>query len=959
MIDNNNIRIACWNVRGLNNAARREAVRLLLQKISPNIICLQETKLDNVNALRAAEFLRLKYSGSFASLDAQDTRGGILIAWDQDLISSGVLIRGEYSITQSCIFLPSNSNFVIIVVYGPSENDNASKDAFLRELVNCQPAGNTPWLCLGDFNLIVEARDKNNSNINRAHMRKFRRALDASELIEIRLQNRKYTWSNGQRNPTLVHLDRCFCNKDWEDVFPCLCLQAVSSSLSDHCPLLLCNHHPHPRPAVFRFEQFWVKAPGFLEAVQSAWDRPVRGTSPLMFLHNKLLNTSQALRQWSRSLFSQARLQLSLANEVILRLDIAQESRPLTNSEASLLRDLKHQVLGWAAIERSRRRQSSRMIRIREGDACTKFFHQQAKGRRRRNLILHLQKPNGELTWEHNEKEAIIFQFFSEILGTKRARLHTLDWERLDLPRLNEPFMDQPFTEDEIKKVVMELPAQKAPGPDGFTGTFYKVCWLIIKNDVIAALNSFYDLCVGPLDKLNGANIVLIPKSDLAERPGDFRPISLIHSFGKLITKALATRLSPHIGRLISVAQSDFVKRRCIHDNFMYVRNLARAYHRKKTPALLFKLDISKAFDTVSWEYILELLQHRGFSQKWCDWLASLFRTSHSTVLLNGVPGRQIIHARGLRQGDPLSPFLFILAIDTLQKVLDIATEDGFLSPLRGRHPKLRLSLYADDAVIFINPIQEEVRALLRILDQFGSTTGLRLNLAKCVVAPIRCAGLNLDEILDSFVGQRATFPMTYLGLPLTLGRLKVVHVQRIIDKARSKLAGWQGKLLNPAGCRELVRSVLSAIPIYLLTSLKPPKQLFKDIDKARRRFLWAGDSEFHGGKCKVAWVTVAKPILFGGLGIIDLEKFSRALRLRWLWFEWTNPERPWNGMTLPGDLALFNAATRITVYSGNRASFWHSCWIDGQAPAKLFPTLYGHNRKKHQTVREAVQGGN
>jgi len=193
------------------------------------------------------------------------------------------------------------------------------------------------------------------------------------------------------------------------------------------------------------------------------------------------------------------------------------------------------------------------------------------------------------------------------------------------------------------------------------------------------------------------------------------------------------------------------------------------------------------------------------------------------------------------------------LAIDTLQKVLDIATEDGFLSPLRGRHAKLRLSLYADDVVIFINPIQEEVRALLRILDQFGSTIGLHLNLAKCVVAPIRCSGLNLDEILDNFVGQRATFPMTYLGRPLTLGCLKVVHVQRIIDKARSKLAGWQGKLLNPAGRRELVRSVLSAVPIYLLTSLKPPKQLFKDIDKARWCFLWAGDNEFHGGKCKVA----------------------------------------------------------------------------------------------------------
>lgn len=149
----------------------------------------------------------------------------------------------------------------------------------------------------------------------------------------------------------------------------------------------------------------------------------------------------------------------------------------------------------------------------------------------------------------------------------------------------------------------------------------------------------------------------------------------------------------------------------------------------------------------------MELLEQRGFSTKWQDWLALLFSTTHSTVLLNGVPGGKINHAWGRRQGDPLSPYLFILAIDTLQKVLDIATEDGFLSPLRGRHAKLRLSLYADDTVIFINPIQDEVRAVLTILEQFGSTTGLRLNLRKCMVAPIRCSELNLDEILDSFVG--------------------------------------------------------------------------------------------------------------------------------------------------------------------------------------------------------------
>jgi hypothetical protein len=150
-------------------------------------------------------------------------------------------------------------------------------------------------------------------------------------------------------------------------------------------------------------------------------------------------------------------------------------------------------------------------------------------------------------------------------------------------------------------------------------------------------------------------------------------------------------------------------------------------------------------------------------------------------------------------------------------------------------------------------------------------------------------------------------------------------------------------------------------MPTYLLTSIKAPKQLTEDIDKIRRRFLWAGNSEITGGKCKVAWLSVAKPVEYGGLGIIDLNAFSRALRIRWLWFRWSNPERPWNGTELPidaVDLTLFNAATVVTVRNGLKAFFWNSSWIDGRSPASLFPLLYKHIRRKNITVRDAIVNG-
>lgn len=147
-------------------------------------------------------------------------------------------------------------------------------------------------------------------------------------------------------------------------------------------------------------------------------------------------------------------------------------------------------------------------------------------------------------------------------------------------------------------------------------------------------------------------------------------------------------------------------------------------------------------------------------------------------------------------------------------------------------------------------------------------------------------------------------------------------------------------------------------MPTYLLTAMKAPKQLAKDFDRIRRRFLWAGNDEISGGKCKVGWPAVAKPVEYGGLGIIDLTAFSRALRLRWLWFQWANPERPWSGAELPidaVDLAMFNAATVVKVNNGNKALFWKSSWMEGRPPAAIFPLLYQHSRRKNRTVRDAM----
>jgi len=347
-----------------------------------------------------------------------------------------------------------------------------------------------------------------------------------------------------------------------------------------------------------------------------------------------------------------------------------------------------------------------------------------------------------------------------------------------------------------------------------------------------------------------------------------------------------------------------------------------------------------------------------GFPARWRDWIAASFSTASSQVLLNGIPGQLVAHGRGLRQGDPLSPLLFILAIDPLQRLLSLATEAGILTRVARNRARLRVSLYADDAVIFLRPIKHEVRALSQLLNLFGQVTGLQTNIHKSSIAAIRCEGINLDDVLADFTAARASFPIKYLGLPLSVRRLRKVDFQPLIDKAASRLSGWRGRNISQAGRATLTKSVLSSQPVYLLTALNSTKEVLESIDKLRKKFLWAGDENLTGGKCKINWPTVARPTDLGGAGLLDLERFARALRLRWLWQEWTMPEKPWVGMGTPcseTDKLLFAASTEIRIGDGRKVCFWESARVAGRRPRDIAPDLYSVCKRKNSKLHEAL----
>jgi hypothetical protein len=188
-----------------------------------------------------------------------------------------------------------------------------------------------------------------------------------------------------------------------------------------------------------------------------------------------------------------------------------------------------------------------------------------------------------------------------------------------------------------------------------------------------------------------------------------------------------------------------------IQDNFKYIQGAVNHFHRSKTPMLFLKLDIAKSFGNVRWDYLIELMQRLGFGQRWRDLICILWANTTLSILLNGIPGRPIQHCCGVRQGDPLSPMLFILAMDPIQRLFDQATQHGLLNPIGADTIRMRTSLYADDAALFIRPTVQDVTNAQHILSAFDEATRLNTNMQKSELYTIQTQNLDLEQITGAF----------------------------------------------------------------------------------------------------------------------------------------------------------------------------------------------------------------
>lgn len=396
-------------------------------------------------------------------------------------------------------------------------------------------------------------------------------SVDELELKEIPLLGRWYTWSSEREAPTLIKLDRVLCTSDWEALYPEYILQSQASEISDHCPLLLGLREGVQGKRRFHFESFWSKLPGFHDVMAASWNEQILSACPLERVSLKLKRLTHALQSWSQRQVGHVSTQHALAREILHRIEIAQDHHNLNAEENWLKSELKRHCLVLASLQRTIARLISRIRILKDGNANTALFHRQAGFRKRKKFIPKLVEADRVVT-SQEDKQQVMFAYYDGLLGTALASSYTLDLSFFHREGCDLSALEAPITEEEVWEAIKSLPADRALDPDGYTGRFYKACWQVIKSDFMMAIIMLQQGDSRKLWLLNSAYLILIPKKPEAVMTKDFRSISLIHSFAKLITKNLANRLAPLLDSLVASNQSAFVRGRCIHDNYILVQ---------------------------------------------------------------------------------------------------------------------------------------------------------------------------------------------------------------------------------------------------------------------------------------------------------------------------------------------------------------------------------------------------
>ncbi|PKU67582.1 putative mitochondrial protein [Dendrobium catenatum] len=593
-------------------------------------------------------------------------------------------------------------------------------------------------------------------------------------LMDLHSVGNKYTWFNQRsENPIHIKLDRVLVNNSWMKEFPDSYYSIQSPSCSDHCLVILHSGISEQVRHRFLFKNYWTNIDGFWHLLLRAFSDSVSG-NPLSHFSNtlRILKTCIKRESWSSYNAVNRHMDSLLASQKdVLGYLHADPTNPAFNL---ILKDINAKVVDFSAIHASWVIQRAKVKWLKHGEDDLKFLYGKIRSRRgSTNSVVNLLASSSLVP--RAELVASIIHHFQCIYNPPQHTYFNIEnFSKGSVINDTVAYeLCSAVNDYEIKDAVFKGSSSSTPGE----------------------IKSFFSKGYMP-NGIKHTALDIIPKHKNAENISEYRPIALCNVIYKIIAKVIAGRLKLVLPSIIEYNQSGFLQARISTENILLASDiLSSASRRGGTNMLCAKLDIRKAFDSVSREFVLARLAQKGFSPLFVNWIKMCISDIHFSIVLNGALEGYFTSTAGLRQGCPLSPYLFSIVMDAFSNLLK---DRGFID-ITADNFHLTHLLYTDDVLVFGEASLHNCQNLATILRDFGNSTGLHINFDKsAIMFPKHQSNQHIISQVLSI--QNITSKIIYLGIPLAFNRLKVEDFLSFMDCINNKLNGWKANLLSFAG---------------------------------------------------------------------------------------------------------------------------------------------------------------
>jgi len=542
----------------------------------------------------------------------------------------------------------------------------------------------------------------------------------------------------------------------------------------------------------------------------------------------------------------------------------------------------------------------SRIKQFEEGEKPTRFFFRSEREEGKKKLIREIRKKDGDIASETDEITEVFRDFYAKLFTKDQLDPQDRDYflSKLEetLPEEISDQLERPISAEELLTALKSMANSKTPGSDGLPKEFYLQFWDLLGPDMLEVFKEgLQDGLLAPSQRQG--IITLLEKKGDQLNPANKRPISLLNVDYKILSKVLANRLKAVIGLVVHTDQSCGIPGRSISDSVCLLRDIAAYVNDKDLPCVFLALDQEKAFDRVDHDFMVSILERLGFGPTFRQYIASLYSEVSSKVLVNGSLSSSIPVERGVRQGCPLSPLLYVLCIEPLAAAIRADTQIKGVHLPGGSGRDTKIVQYADDNTVVLTD-SRSIDRTFELISKYESGTGAKLNLGKTVALWLGCWRGRQDQPYP--IGGWSSSHLKILGSPVGNQNLAEEAWLQRFAKFKATLEKWKDRKLTLFG-KVLVINSLAAATLWYVAPVYPlSRSVQRKIEKLMFEFLWDGKTELVNRK------TLYLSKEEGGLGLVCIPLKAKALLLKSVKKALTDPEAPtsryahyWLGLSL------------------------------------------------------------